>query len=206
MGGMGMVVGGIIGGSLSASQSEISDKQRIEEYRTQRNIANYNAQVSRVQAEDERRRSRFEAVQLKKGQEYDLGMMEAIIGSSGGDAAVGSNLEAVGEQVAQYGYDISLLFFDSEARAQQLESQAGLDEMQARQFNEAAEQLDKMKLVNSMAAFFGGGGGAAFSNILSGGGQKIQPQQTDYTKYKRKTLINRPSPKYASGGYTSFGR
>ena len=196
---------GIISGSANATQSELSDKQKIEQYRTDRNMALYNAKVSRVQAEDVRRRARFEAVQLSKGQEMDLSMIEAIIGASGGDNSVGSNLAAIGEQASQHAFDLDLLFFDSEADAQRYESQAALDDMDAEAARQAGDEVEKMQPLNSLTAFLGGGGSAAFQNI-GGGRNRIEPKQTTAPKKSRSTILSRyQSPrKNSSGGFESW--
>ena len=153
---------GVIGGILGVLGQGVKDKQQIEQYRTQRNIANYNAQVSLVAAEDSRRRSRFEAKrQLVEGDSLES-LLQARLGMSGVAADLGAPLELVAEQAAEFDLDRQITLYEGEQDARRYESQSAIDTMDAKQYDRAATGLRRSRYLRSATAFFGGGGGALF--------------------------------------------
>lgn len=180
----GMIAKGIIGGALSAAGQEMSDKQQIEDYRTQRNIALWNARVSRVQAEDARRQARFEATRQAEEAGYLQGLLEASLGGSGADMSVGAPLEIIGHQAAMFDLDRAIIAYEGEQQARQFESQAALDSLDAQQLDKAATELKRARYVRSAGAFFSGGGGDLFT-YRPQQRERIQPQQNQ----RRRTVL-----------------
>lgn len=166
-----------IKGGAQAFGQEMSDRQQIEQLRTNRNMAVYNSQVSRIQAEDARRASRFEAKrQIDRSNEIQ-GMLDARLGASGGATDVGVALDLIGKQAAVLDLDRAMILYEGEQEAGRFESQARLDDMDAAAYAKAADEIYKTRYIRSFTAFLGGGGAEGIGMAASGNRNRIEPKQ-----------------------------
>lgn len=184
-------ISAIVGGALQAGGQEMSDKQQIEQLRTDRNIALYNAALERRKAETARREARFNQKRQLAENTHAESALLARFGASGGALDVGAPFMAMSRQSAMFDLDRATLYYEAEQRARQHESQANLDTLDATSLDKAAKELRKAMYIRSAATFFSAVGGSMYS-----GGNYQRPQQRSVITGQYEKKPNSSAPGY----------
>lgn len=139
---------------------------------SERNIAEFNAQVAEQQAKAERIRAGFaQKRQAKKGAEIKSALI-AKLGAAGGiGAPVAADLAA--EQAAETELENLMIGFEGEVRARQAETQAELDRLRgkfAKQRGKSAARAANIQFGMQLATLgmAGSSGGGSFLTGFSG--------------------------------------
>ncbi|KKL91424.1 hypothetical protein LCGC14_1894850 [marine sediment metagenome] len=110
------------------------------EGKSAQNIANFNAEVSRQQAEAERIAAGFEQERQSKAAEKAKSRLRAQLGAAGGTGSpVAFDLTA--EQAAELELENLLIGFEGEVRAGRAETQAQLDTLQGQLAKQRSKNL-----------------------------------------------------------------
>ncbi len=123
----------------------------IQEGKSAKEAADFNAAVSRSDAEAARQKARFDQVRQAKEASRIKGTMAARAGATGARTDVGAPVLAAADQAAELELDNLLIGFEGETRAKRLESQAALDEFGGK----VAKQASKIKAGSTLLKGFG---------------------------------------------------
>lgn len=161
---------------MSGAFEQLSGAKAIRvQGESQKNIANFNAEVAEKQAEAERARAEFAQTRQAKEAVRIKSATAAAIGAAGGSGSPVS-FEITGEEAKELELENLLIGFEGEVKSGQLEQQAILDRLQGKLAKASAKAKARQANIQfalqlaSFAPFLGGSGGSQAGTPVPVGG------------------------------------
>ena len=159
----------IVAGTGLMAAGQIKEGQAASaEAKSQKNIANYNAQLMESQAVATEAASRYK--QKKQGQEGERikGSLLAKLGASGADITQGAPVDLMAEQATELEQESAMIGYEGQLAAAQARSQATIDRMQAKIYGQKAKTVKTASYLSAGATLLTGLGTAGYMSGAPG--------------------------------------